>query len=241
MPSFQSLFWVLFLLTFAQAAYAGPYCSSQWGRIKVGLVSGLPFTADIAFTEWELSPDGTRKQRNTGITFVAHTARDTAGKVVFRMSFEDSQGRSHQGGVSTICNPEDQSTTSMSNMAVQIDKCHGSIPGLMRFHGSAFQMPAIPPKIPVENLGTKDFNGIQTSGFRYPRENAPKSMMTEAWLSEFMELEMLHIETDPLNASETRAAVLNLHRQEPPPELFQIPTEMKDKVTIRPCPTTTSP
>jgi len=238
MPSFRPLLWLL-LLTVPQVAHAGPYCFSQWGRIKIGLVSGLPFTADIVFTEWELSPDRTRKQHNPEITFVAHTARDTAGKVVFRMTSGDSQGRPNQGAVSTVCDPQDKTTTTITNANATIS-CRGSIPGYMRFHESAFQAPDVSPKIPVESLGTKNFYDIEARGFRYPIENAPNSKVIESWLSNFMEMEMLHIETDPLNAFENRAAVLNLHHQEPPAELFQIPIELRDNITTRFCPSSTS-
>jgi hypothetical protein len=61
-------------------------------------------------------------------------------------------------------------------------------------------------------------------------------MKTEQWLSDYMKIEMSHIETDPLNASETQAVVLNFRAQEAPSELFQIPAELKDKAVKRSCP-----
>ena len=241
MRSLRPILWLLLLTTFPHTVHAELVCTAQWNRIRIGLVPNLPFTADIAFSEWELSADGTQKQRH-GPIFVAHVARDSTGKVVIRMPQGWSQGRSPEHGdeatdwYSTICSPEDRTTISFSRSDARIDSCRDSIPGLRHIYGSAFKYPIVPPKISVDNLGTKDLNGIQASGFHYAVEDAKNSMKIEQWLSDSMEIEMSHIETDPLNAVETQAVVLNFRSQEPPSELFQIPDELKDKAVKRSCP-----
>jgi hypothetical protein len=241
MSSLRPTLWLLLLATLPQTVHAELVCTAQWNRIRIGLVKNLPFTADIAFSEWKLSADGTQKQRN-GPSFVAHAARDSTGKVVIRMPAGWTEGRSPEHGdeatywYSTICSPQDQTTTWISKSNAQIDSCRGGIPGLMQIHGPAFKFPLVPSKISVDSLGIKDFNGIQASGFRYARENAANSPKIEQWLSDSMEIEMSHTETDPLNAIETQAVVLNFRPQEAPSELFQIPPELKDKVVKRSCP-----
>lgn len=241
MSSLRPTLWLLLLATLPQTIHAELVCTAQWNRIRIGLVKNLPFTADIAFSEWELSADGTHKQRK-GSILVAHVARDSTGKVVIRMPGGWSQGRSPQHGDeatdwnSTICNPEDQTTTWVTRSDALIDSCRDSMPGLVHIHGPAFRYPLVPPKISVDNLGTKDFSGIQANGFRYASEDAKTSMKIEQWLSDSMEIEMSHIETDPLNAIETQAVVLNFRPQEAPSEFFQIPPELKDKVVKRSCP-----
>jgi hypothetical protein len=241
MRSLRPILGFLLLATLPHTAHAELVCTAQWNRIRIGLVKGLPFTADIAFSEWELFADGTQKQRH-GPIFVAHVARDSAGKVVIRMPAGWTQGRSPQHGDeatdwnSTICSPEDQTTTWVTRSDAKIDSCRDVIPGLVHIHGPAFKYPIAPSKISVDNLGIKDFNGIHANGFRYASENAPNSMKIEQWLSDSMQIEMSHTETDPLNAIETLAVVLNFRSQEAQPELFQIPPELKDKVAKRSCP-----
>jgi hypothetical protein len=80
----------------------------------------------------------------------------------------------------------------------------------------------------------KDFNGIHANGFRYASENAPNSMKIEQWLSDSMQIEMSHTETDPLHGIETQAVVLNFRPQEAPSELFQIPPELKERSSSDP-------
>ena len=202
MSSFRPFLWLLLLVTLPQAAHAEFACASQLGRIEIGLIKNLPFTADVTFAEWQLNADGTHKQRN-GPIFVTHIARDSAGKVIFRMSVGWAQGRAPENGYeattwqTTICNLEDQSTTSFTNTVAYIYRCGGSIPGLVRVSRSAFQHPDVSSKIPVDTLGTKELASIQATGFRYPIENAPDSRMIEQWLSDSMEMVLSHTETDP--------------------------------------------
>ena len=242
------LYLFLFLASFLTPCLYGELaCTTNWNRIRVGMVTSLPFTADVTFTDWQISPNGSMKQH--GLTLIAHIARDGTGRVAIRMPAGWASRRSLEAGdeatswYTTVCNPLDQTTISLSNASAIVfkDEICGSSPGLMHYRGPGFQRPLLPSKIIVDDLGRKDFGGARASGFRWSNSsnnNPSEGKVIEQWLSEDMEIETAHTEIDSSNHSEARAVVTNIHRGEPPVDLFEIPSSLKDKVVTKDgCPT----
>jgi hypothetical protein len=229
------------MLAVASMGDAESVCFAQWGMLTIGTVERVPFTADAYFTFWKIGRDGNREQN--GLPFIAHIARDRTGRVSIKMPVGWVSLKSKEAGDeatvwnTTICDPHNKTTTFITNSSVEVSN-RGSIPGLYHFRGGAshpFEQPYKPPSANLTDLGFKDFDGIHAHGFRWwasdksgPNEAKPR----EQWLSKTLSIELYHLETDLLT-NEKSAVITHLRQVDPDPELFQIPQNLKDKVTLK--------
>jgi len=243
MPVIRFIRWCLLLLLaslFTPSLSAELLCMTQWNRISIGMVTALPFTADVLFTEWQILPNGEKKQSE--IVFRSHIARDGNGRVSIQAPI--SLRRLPPGGETgawrgSICDPQDHTSTYITNISATIYKyetCTG-LPWLIHYRGQPFQRPLMNTKYIVADLGPKNFGDIRANGYLYSVSNSSnphEGETEEQWLSETMQMELAHIETHPDNQSETRAIVSNIQLGEPPATLFEIPTDLRDKtVTVK--------
>ena len=89
-----------------------------------------------------------------------------------------------------------------------------------------------PPETRVEPLGARDIDGIRADGTRTTitlpagaiGNVRPIDVVSERWYSPELHVVVLSTRTDP-RFGETTYRVTNVVRAEPPPELFQVPSD----------------
>jgi hypothetical protein len=70
------------VIVVAPLAHGQSVCLTQWGKLGISTVERSPFTADIQITNWQISPEGDRRQIGSVVVF--HVARDGSGRVAIK-------------------------------------------------------------------------------------------------------------------------------------------------------------
>jgi hypothetical protein len=90
-----------------------------------------------------------------------------------------------------------------------------------------------PPNIAVEQLGTREIQGISARGVRTTTLGTEKDgdwsgkpiRETELWVSDVLAAQMLKIDKDLRAGSESVFELIEIRREEPGPSLFDIPKD----------------
>jgi hypothetical protein len=199
------------------------------------MVVGAPFTAEAISDMTQEFPDGNRIERRSSSTI----ARDGAGRV------RREQALPQIGPV--VVEPEVRMITisdPRQRVLYLIDPARRTVsksvmsagpPGPPRGAGDGRRggRPSLPPpRITSENLGNRQIAGGRAEGTRQTMtipagvfgNLRPIDVVTERWYSAELKIVVESRRTDP-RTGEVFYRIVNLVRGDPPPELFEVPSE----------------
>jgi hypothetical protein len=202
-----------------------------------------PFTATVKLTFDQKLADGNAIHG----TVSYHIARDAAGRTMSEMPlncYASDDGRRHRAYQVTVF---DRTTNTNETWRIAGDQ-HANIATIFHFATPQPPSPAelaamrakaqtrtstttpTTAQLQVEKLGTREFQGISTSGTRRTltipageQGNAlPLVVVNESWVSRELNLTMMAIQDDP-RRGRTTAEIEEFHRGDPDPALFSPP------------------
>jgi hypothetical protein len=225
------------------------------GPLTGPAVLDAPVSADATTTVHQTLPDGTRVDR----TGIARYFRDRAGRVRIEliMAGLDPLNSAAKGQIRTIVAPDakngavytlDEATRTanlsprfMYDMAVGGGGTYALPLGGPRWASLVFTRTE--RRFPGEGaeeqqLGTRQLSGLETIGrritikmpFGTPNDTAPVEITEERWESPDLKLLVHAISSDPRTGI-IEYRLTNIHRAEPPAELFTIPDNYTIAVT----------
>jgi hypothetical protein len=116
------------------------------------------------------------------------------------------------------------------NLQVSTTKTH---PYTFRFSNSSDRKPDL--NLTIEDLGSKEINGVHTRGFKATRLGKESDgdwsgkpvEITETWASDELAVTMLEIHTDNRSKKEIKSTLTNIKFEQPDLSLFEIPAGYK--------------
>lgn len=218
---------------------------------RVAGKTGNPITARIFERVVSQSPDGTEYVTE----FSGSEARDATGRVYSEIRFRPS-GQSSSEKTRTETGTFGFKPKSRINSEVFISDCPNGrgvtlfpdlkIAQIMKGRG-AFTSQQTRPQITyfesltagvpsndvIEDLGSKEIEGIQTHGYRTTvlgtendgEWNGKPTYIAELWVSDELAITVLEIRTSLKGKSESKVTRSNIKRVEPDPSLFEIPPD----------------
>lgn len=220
-------------IALAPLLHAQTTCTTVGDTMAIDTVEGNPFTADAVFTATSTRNIGTK---SAGSTTIFHIARNRAGYVSIKYPVV---GRSDVPLVweNIICDPQAGTRTRFSLLAhpedttIRFEKRaevtrHFTSPGLMHGSRSTRLRDYAARAAKSVDLGYRNFDGISAYGFRLwlrREEASSNSKFTEEWFSDDLAADMLVIRDNEERGSRERATLTHITRDEPDPELFEVP------------------
>lgn len=224
-------------------------------------VKGHPFSADVVHEVNQVLLDGNRIHRETqGKIF-----RDSEGRV--RNDTESEiPGRMGKLVQITINDPAAQNFISLTPEIKTATIRHLASPGtrtgapagdqsrertslesLRKLQPGTAELPRNPtkPPMPIENLGTREIEGVTATGTRRSRTIAageignekPITSVFETWYSEELKIAVLTTSDDP-QSGQTVTRLVNIRIGEPDPSIFEVPADytVKEQPQAQPRP-----
>lgn len=191
------------------------------------LIIGQPFSAEMQIEDTRRLFDGTTvTKRIAGATY-----RDSAGRTRREQPIDI-------GGISLVgSDNKPQTLIFINDFAARVQYFIDNGNRVARKSGIAGGPPpdqGEKPEGKVEDLGTKEIEGIRVTGTRTTFEipagqlgnDKPIPVVTENWFSPELQVIVFSKHSDPL-AGEHVFRLVNIKRDEPSPDLFQVPAGFK--------------
>jgi hypothetical protein len=229
------------LVTVAASAQTGDFLRGE--ATAVPTVRGVPFSAEGVVTLKLVLFDGTRIER----TVPARYYRDTEGRVRREqtiMGISSLDPRKDAEAVVTIVDPVAGFVYTLVGNKREVQRMRlaagtgASIEADLRELASAVSSEVSQRKAGIakarQNLGTRDFDGVQAAGQRMTStipagamgNDRPIEVIDEVWTAQDLKLQVLTTHSDP-RTGDVETRFTKITRAEPPADLFKIPAGYK--------------
>ena len=199
--------------------YRGPVTDVR--GVYVTPIAGVPFSATVEIESKQPLPDGTVVTRHTQ----ALIARDSRGRI---------RNERHMLVPESFKGEPPLLSVHIFDPATRLNYFFGPDTHIAR-QRLASPAPAVMPNPPgSEDLGYTTLNDMQAKGTRVTRTvpaqasgtGKPVTIVDEFWYSEDLHMNLLERHTDIRGGTQT-VAILSISREEPSPELFEVPPGYK--------------